>query len=288
MRGLLRLGSWCVVALALVVACAVRPVSGVGPYDPCAAQDAVTKGDSIAVGLAYWPGGSLEDWKALHPCFYADRQELIKKKVATMVFRPKVDNMAHFRGAKADEDALFAKVSGADVMTLVAYAGNGTNVVRSEPRVVRTVSSDAGVYGGRVEALTLIARFDAGRLQYLQWHDMGCAVCGGAKSEACMDVGGGNTACSTPETDCACTGENCKLDMTGADALKCMATVSIAYSGTDKHSTPLKTGMQIERLGAYSASEAGRSAGAQAASKASAISSQAQDTANQAKDGVSG
>ena len=146
MRGLLRLGSWCVVALALVVACAVRPVSGVGPYDPCAAQDAVTKvgpnlnlafffcslspykdshkaarlcvcvwasepvppcaaksvegcpdvkvyqrgcrshchdcksqGDSIAVGLAYWPGGSLEDWKALHPCFYADRQELIKK-----------------------------------------------------------------------------------------------------------------------------------------------------------------------------------------------------------------
>ena len=56
--------------------------------------------------------------------------------------------------------------SGAQVMTLVAYAGNGTSTVRSAPRVVRSTSGSATLGGegvGRVNSLTLIARFDQAR-----------------------------------------------------------------------------------------------------------------------------
>lgn len=73
-----------------------------------------------------------------------------------------------------DETALFTSVASADVMTVVVYSGNGTDVVRSAPRVVRAATGAGAAAAGtdRVNQLTLIARFDEGALQYLQWHDM--------------------------------------------------------------------------------------------------------------------
>jgi hypothetical protein len=53
---------------------------------------------------------------------------------------------------------------------------------------------------GRVNSLTLIARFDKGTLQYLQWHDMGCGSC--ADGDACMAVGDGYSACAGTEAAC--------------------------------------------------------------------------------------
>jgi hypothetical protein len=144
-------------------------------------------------------------------------------------------------------------------MTVVAYAGG----VRSEPRIVRATSSSAvvgGIQPGRVNSLTLVARFDEGRLQYLQWHDLGCGSC--ARGDLCIEVGGGYTSCAGSETDCGCTGDNCALDLTGSDVLRCQLTLATAMSGTDKYSVPLGSASQIARLGHYSVSGAAGGAGA--------------------------
>ena len=211
-----------------------------------------------------------------HPCLYGDRVNLTAAGVATMVFRPAVDKMSLLRGSPVDESNLFASVTGAQVMTVVAYAGNGTDVVRSAPRLVRASSSSAivgGVSVGRVNALTLVARFDRGTLRYLQWHDMGCGDC--AAGDACAAVGEGHTACMGTEDACTCaaasSNSNCLLNLETSDSLRCHLTVATAFSGTDKHSSPLKSAAQIERLGRYSATAAAKGAGASALANAKAL-----------------
>ena len=73
-----------------------------------------------------------------------------------------------------------------------------------------------------------------------------------------MKVGDGHTACAGTESECACDaadGANrCALDVVGsvADALRCQLTIATAFSGTDKHSVPLESAAQVERLGKYS------------------------------------
>jgi hypothetical protein len=154
----------------------------------------------------------------------------------TTVFRAAVDDMAFLRGTAADETAVFDTVADAQVMTMVAYAGNGTSTVRSDPRIVRSLSGSATLGGegvGRVNSLTLIARFDEGSLQYLQWHDMGCGAC--RDGDECLKVGDGHTACAGAEEACSCTGDNCALDLSGTDALRCHLTVSAAFSGRGVH-----------------------------------------------------
>lgn len=245
----------CVLALA---AC-LQGVSCAGLYDPCASQPELAKGDGFTIGLAYYPGGALSDWGTLNPCKTADRTNLTAAGVASMTFRPKLDDMTFFRGSEAEETEVLASVAGADIMTVVAYAGG----VRSEPRIVRATSSSAvvgGIQPGRVNSLTLVARFDEGRLQYLQWHDLGCGSC--ARGDLCIEVGGGYTSCAGSETDCGCTGDNCALDLTGSDVLRCQLTLATAMSGTDKHSVPLGSASQIARLGHYSVSGAAGGAGA--------------------------
>jgi len=249
-----------------------RPAASTGTYDPCAPQGSVAKGDGFTLGVAYYPGGDVGAWDLdLEPCGASGRANLTAAGASSAVYRPALDAMTFMRSSPADEDALMAP-AGVDVMSVVAYgvdASGSDRFVRSPPRRVRVKSPNA-VFGdqttGRVNALTLIARFDEGYLKYLQWHDLGCGDC--AVGDACMKVGDGHTACAGTESECACDaadGANqCALDVVGsvADALRCQLTIATAFSGTDKHSVPLESAAQVERLGKYSVTGALRGAGA--------------------------
>jgi hypothetical protein len=157
-------------------------------------------------------------------------------------------------------------------MTVVAYATNGAGqTIRSYPRRVRASTSTASLLSsstGRVNALTLIARFDEGRLQYLQWHDGACRGC--AAGDSCFAVGDDHGACAGTEGNCACVGTDCVLDLANAaDALRCHLTVATAFSGNDVNKVPLTTFSQIERLGLYSVSGSAKGAGVTATSAVS-------------------
>ena len=270
----LRLGRFSLpfLALLLLLLLLPRPAASTGTYDPCAPQGSVAKGDGFTLGVAYYPGGDVGAWDLdLEPCGASGRANLTAAGASSAVYRPALDAMTFMRSSPADEDALMAP-AGVDVMSVVAYgvdASGSDRFVRSPPRRVRVKSPNA-VFGdqttGRVNALTLIARFDEGYLKYLQWHDLGCGDC--AVGDACMKVGDGHTACAGMESECACDaadGANqCALDVVGsvADALRCQLTIATAFSGTDKHSVPLESAAQVERLGKYSVTGALRGAGA--------------------------
>ena len=258
---------------ALVLVSLALPVSGVGTYDPCASQPSAATGDGFTLGVLYYPGGDLDAWTDdAHPCLYQARANLTSAGAVSAVYRPVLDRMSFLRSSPDEETALMMG-NAHQVMTVVAYAGNGTDVVRSPPRRVRVASASAVAGGasvvGRVNALTLIARFDAGSLRYLQWHDLGCGDC--AAEDECFDVGDGHTACAGTETNCACdaavaaaSGSSCLLDLSAgsADHLRCQLTIATAFSGTDKHLVPLDSAAQIERLGRYSVTGALRGTGA--------------------------
>ena len=187
------------------------------------------------------------------------------------VYRARVDDMSFLRSTMADENAVFTNAN-AELMTVVAYATDGAGkTIRSAPRRTRAstgTSSALTSSAGRVNALTLIARFDAGRLQFLQWHDMACRGC--AIGDTCFDVGDGHGACAGTETNCGCDGDDCFLNLADpADALRCHLTVAAAFSGDDAHRTPLTTFSQIERLGLYSVSGSAKGAGVTAADSVS-------------------
>ena len=117
---------------------------------------------------------------------------------------------------------------------------------------------------GRVSSLTLVARFDGGNVAHLQWHDIGCSSCKDGDSCINVDAKGDHYACAGSETACSCTGSGCALNLAGTDVLRCQLTTSLGFSGTDKHSVPMKSGAQIERLGQYSIEEAADGADASA------------------------
>jgi len=255
----------------LALLAAFTTVAGVGEYDPCyASKAASSKGDLFTFGIAYYPGGDVDAWDGIDPCASQGITNLTAAGAAAAVYRVKVDDMSFMRSTSADETAIM-KAAGASLMTVVAYAANGAGItVRSDPRRIRAetaTASAASAARGRVNALTLIARFDVGRLKYLQWHDMACRGC--ASGDTCFDVGSGHGACAGTEVDCGCVGgatNGCVLDVADpGDALRCHLTVAAAFSGNDAHKVPLTSFSQIERLGQYSVSGAAKGAGVAAA-----------------------
>ena len=243
------------------------------PSTSIISRNATPVGVVGTLGILYYPGGDLDAWTDdTHPCLYQARANLTSAGAVSAVYRPVLDRMSFLRSSPDEETALMSGNAN-QVMTIVAYAGNGTDVVRSPPRRVRVASASA-VAGdtsvvGRVNTLTLIARFDAGSLRYLQWHDLGCGEC--AAEDACFDVGDGHTACAGTETNCGCdaavaaaSGSSCLFDLSpgSADLLRCQLTVATAFSGTDARLAPLESAAQIERLGRYSVTGALRGTGA--------------------------
>ena len=44
----------------------------------CAAGSAVASGDEFPLGVAFWPGGSADNWLGLHPCRPDDRAKMVR------------------------------------------------------------------------------------------------------------------------------------------------------------------------------------------------------------------
>lgn len=211
-------------ALALAALCAAVALPGAGAmeYDPCNwddTQGAKAKGSGATIGLAFWPGGALEDWDydpdfpergGFHPC--NNRTELAMRGVYYASFRPSVDTMSalHLQGEQLDvvmqsynysyfynnylnvtnNNGTRTLPSTANVMSVVAYWGHGEGAVRSEPRYIRSNNKTLTTGAGQVGSLFLVLRFNAGNLKFLQWFSLGCGDCGGANAVTCMSVGG--------------------------------------------------------------------------------------------------
>ena len=265
-------------ALALLSLLPLR-VAGAGQYDPCAASKAASaSGDVFTFGIAYYPGADVDAWDGLNPCDGASGlANLTAAGGGAAVYRARVDDMSFLRSTMADEDAVFTNAN-AELMTVAAYATDGAGkTIRSAPRRVRATSSTSSSLtssAGRVNALTLIARFDEGRLAFLQWHDMACRGC--ATGDVCFDVGDGHGACAGTEANCGCdaapNGDACALNLADpAEALRCHLTIAAAFSGDDANKTPLTTFAQIERLGMYSVSGAATGAGVSAMRSVSSV-----------------
>jgi len=258
------------IAALIALACA-RAATASSVYDPCSTtgSSAVALDGSLTIGIAYWPGGTLEDWTDNHPC--ANATALAAAGVGTTVYVVDADGMTAIRGTRADEDGLYATDATATMMSVVAY----TATTVSAARAVRVESGSAGDDGrtGRVSVLTLLATLDKGNVKYLRWHNSGCGECGGVGNERCLSVGDGDYACTASEAGCdgTCVGDACDVDLGTTNALRCQLTVTVALSGTDVNEEVFTYGTQLERLSAYSSSGAYSSAAATATSATNGV-----------------
>jgi len=252
----------------------VMDVNAAGIYDPCVNEGKARFKKSFTIGLAYFPNGSIDDWGDLDPCDSSNRSTLTEKGVAISSFRVSVDEMTLLRTSRQDEDGLMETTtpSQATFLSVVAFARG----VRSIPRVIRVKSTypllltDFAGKHGRVSSLTLLARFDEGNLEDLQWENVGCGACGGINNLQCLHVGvnatdsrNANYACMLQEdSDCEClatasaSAGTCAIAAGSTEALKCQTSISMAFSGTDGKFRVLNTGSSLEDLAKYSVSDA--------------------------------
>jgi hypothetical protein len=162
----------------------------------------------------------------------------------------------------------------ATFMSVVAYYGHGANAVRSAPRYIFSEDKDLTGGTGMTTQLILVARFNAGKMAYLQWSELGCSGCGGPKDPQCMQVGptGESLACATLPTnpDTSLKVVSCRdyynKTVTSVDNTTnvtstssstyslCGSGVYTGFSGTDRYGKPLKTGGQIDLVRKYSVS----------------------------------
>ncbi len=243
-------------------------VKAAGVYDPCVDDGRAKFLKSFTIGLAYFPNGTVDDWGDLNPCDDEHRTKLKDKDVAISSFRVNIDEMALLRTPRQDEDGLMEK---ATLLSVVAYARG----VRSIPRVIRVKKAYPrreedfeGKYG-RVSSLSLLTRFDEGKLEDLQWENVGCGACG---SDQCLHVGINATdsrnadySCMLQnDTDCdessftsGCADNGtCLIPDGSKEALQCQTSILMAFSGTDGKSRVLNTGSSLGDLAKHSVSDA--------------------------------
>ena len=236
-------------------------VKAAGVYDPCVDDDTVNFKKSFTIGLAYFPDGTVDDWGDLNPCDDEHRTKLKDKGVAISSFRVNVDEMALLRTPRQDEDGLMKSQSAPPptLLSVVAYARG----VRSIPRVIRVKNAYPrreqdfeGKYG-RVSSLSLLTRFDEGKLEDLQWENVGCGAC---SSDQCLHVG--INATDSRNADYSCMLQNdtdCESSFTydgSKAALQCQTSILMAFSGTDGKSRVLNTGSSLGDLAKHSMSDA--------------------------------
>lgn len=133
---------------------------------------------------------------------------------------------------------------------------------RSPARTI--VSLDNTITGGVgfVTSLSLMAKFDRGRLVYLDWYDLTCNDCGGRQSPVCIN----GTSCAIPPINCTCAGllgqapeapdvsvntttSNCSY---AKNFTFCSTSVSLAFEGVDSVDKAMQSGVQVRKLNNYS------------------------------------
>ncbi|KAK9820563.1 hypothetical protein WJX72_011663 [[Myrmecia] bisecta] len=240
---------------------ACYPLQGLGKYDPCAKPGVATRTRGLYLGIAFWPGGTVEDWKpyydkeldefGLNPCNdqnnfnnsgLSDRAYLAQQGVVFATYELKVDTLTSMRINETDLAAVFN--SAPNTRPAVVSAVIFRSGFRSEARYV--VSEDAATsHGiGYVQTLAVIASFKKGNLQYLQWNDQTCNSCGGQSDVRCMiamTTGGDQHSCAVAASQCLMQG----------GTTDCSLTAYVGYSGDDKNGVPFVTGQQIARVNQY-------------------------------------
>ncbi|QDZ20572.1 hypothetical protein HOP50_04g30920 [Chloropicon primus] len=203
-------------------------------------------GEPVPIGIAYWPGGLEVNWTGLHPCRPADRDLLAREGVQIALFKPSVDRLTFMRSTKDEEDALMEGIPAEkpQVLSLVAFHG-GKDFVRSEARTIRSQSSVHTTGVGTIPSLVLILRLDKGKPKYLLWDSEDCYACGGKNSGNCI----AGRSCAIDEASCV-SNDNQVVDL----SVGCNFTMPVAFSGTDKHSVAMTSGLEISRLGKYAVS----------------------------------
>lgn len=260
-----------VVAIFVAIAGSVFIEASTGRLDPCSTPGLLSKGSGFYLGLAFWPGGTLDDWgpaidlstvtPGLSPCLLttynntdssnnstpaSHQQYLIDRGVVFATYEVKVDRMTVLRGNRTEQALLFGRTPNvsSNVTSVVAFRG----AYRSPARYF--YSNNASLTGGRgaVQELALIAQTDSGRLQSLQWNDVTCGGCGGRNTSQCL------SARSTDGVQYSCAvSSNCTTAANSTTLSDpCLPAIYLGFSGSDKHERTFQSGYQIRKINQFS------------------------------------
>ena len=81
---------------------------------------------------------------------------------------------------------------------------------------------------------------DKGKPQYLLWDAEDCYACGGKNSESCI----AGRSCAIKEEVCVSSDNQQVVDL----SVGCNFTMPVAFSGTDKHSTVMTSGLEVRHF----------------------------------------
>jgi hypothetical protein len=235
------------------------------------------QGDPFVVGIAYWPGTTIEQWGApyvnnnstfpgLNPClgnvtFEGEttnyREYLARFGVMFSTFAVKVDTLTALRTTRAEEDQLFdaaialASVNAAfkGVLSIIAFRGT----LRSEVKYIRSDSTEATGGTGVVTKLALLLNFDRGDLNGFEWYDFGsCEECGGLNGANCITTKYNEqyqkypmSTCAVPLNECICRGLNC-------NAGDCVTTIYTGARGSSDSGQSFTSAYQIQNINQFS------------------------------------
>jgi len=188
-----------------------------GLLQPCDTTSRVQQDTYIPFGLAFWPGGVLENWTDINPCDVQTRDQLTQAGVKLAVYNMKAERTTWLNMTREDRISLLQGIEGMPkVASVVAFQG----AVVSPPRYF--ASDDAAATGGTGYASNLLLQFNykGGELSWLQWHG---STCSGCAADRCL---GGNT--------CAVSGQN--------DGDTEEPVMMAGCVGTDRHSAPFISG----------------------------------------------
>ncbi|CAG9467037.1 unnamed protein product [Pedinophyceae sp. YPF-701] len=244
--------AWTVLGLLLVCVLAPGALAADERIDPCAPESTYAKGDGLVLGVAYWPGGRIEDWTNLNPCD-PDRNDKLKSEgVVVAWYRTKVDEMFLMQSTKEDEDQLWERT-----LAKAAAGGNATKIItavvfrglqRSEARVVR--SDEPGLTGGVgvVSSMAAVVRLEQGEVQYIQWRDLGCSECKG-DAAACIN----DRSCAAPFAECTCSGASNTTACSEEAYRRCFLSLHVGFSGVDANDEVMTSGAMIRKMHGFSA-----------------------------------
>ncbi|PSC76437.1 Armadillo repeat-containing 8 [Micractinium conductrix] len=252
-----------------------------GTYDPCKPPPTgVRSGDPFVFGLAFWPGGTVNNWGAqynstdgapgLNPCLdlpvldpltgaQTDTYQsyLNGRKVVFASYMVKMDTLAGVRATRAEMDQLWRWVEAnaetlglPPVISVVAFRGAN----RSEAQYVRSNSSAASDGVGIVRQLSLLVSWDRGTFAGFTWYNGGsCDDCGGLSGNRCVRTQYTPEVQPYTQAQCAWDPNECICNAgLSCPANNCTTTVYVGHRGSDAPGRALQSGFQIEQINQYS------------------------------------
>lgn len=111
---------------AIFLCCCVFPPVGVWgiKFNPCSEPELAKRGGEFVIGLAYWPGATIEDWGSktdgIQPC--SGGTELAERGLHFGTFRTRVDRLTSLKTSFPEILYLTSKGNASvPVITVVAF-----------------------------------------------------------------------------------------------------------------------------------------------------------------------